>query len=152
MVIPVTPGRKRAEYGISWDQAPKLTALHVTISSPRPSITIQHTACWVRSQQLQSLHWAIPKDPSWALADARSVNIRLPAPMQQEMHTELCCHREVNRKGGGQVPSQRGAWLRAALNSWPVLGTASHGVASRDWGHAEERFGESCLAQRPEQL
>lgn len=124
----------------------------MTISSSKPSTAIQHTACWLRSQPLQSLRWAMLKDPGWALAHARSVNTQLPAPTQQETHTELRCHRGVDRKGGGQVPVQRRAWLCAALNSWPVPGTASHGMANCDWGHAEERFGESCLAQRREQL
>lgn len=42
-------------------------------------------------------------------------------------HTELRCHRGVNRKGGGQVPGQWQACLRAALNSWPVPRTAPAG-------------------------
>lgn len=50
------------------------------------------------------------------------------------------------------MPGQWQTWLRAALNSWPVPGTASHRVASHDLSHAEERFVESCLAQRPERL
>lgn len=128
------------------------TALHATVSSPKPSIAIQLAARWVRSEQRQSLCWATLKDLSWALADARSVNTQLPAPTQREMHTELHCHHGVNRKGGGQVPSQQQAWLRAALNSWPVPGAASHRVASHEQGQVEERFGERCLAQRPEHL
>lgn len=50
------------------------------------------------------------------------------------------------------MPGQWQAWLCAALNSWPVSGTASHGVASHDLSHAEERFVDSCLAQKLEQL
>lgn len=128
------------------------TALHATASSRKSSIAIQLAAHWVRSKQLQSLCWAMLKDPSWALADACSVKTQLPAPTQREMHTELHCHHGVNRKSGGQVPSQQQAWLRAALNSWAVPGAASHRVASHKQGQEEERFGERCLAQRPEHL
>lgn len=92
------------------------------------------------------------KDPSWALADACSVKTQLPASTQREMYTELHCHHGVNRKSGGQVPSQQQAWLRAALNSWPVPGATSHRVASHKQGQEEERFGERYLAQRPEHL